>query len=344
MSSSSTTPAAEAAFLAGLAVGLPAAEAGVFSTVIAVSGGADSVALAVGLVRLTPPKAAGGLVIAHADHGLRQESAADQEFVRELAGRLGVAFVCRRLEVAAAGGGEGLEGRARRMRYEFLAEAAHAAGARHVMVAHTADDQAETILHRVLRGTGVTGLAGMRRSRPLADGVALLRPLLDVPRATVRAFLKATGQPWREDATNADRKRARNFLRHEVLPRCEAGPYPAAAEALVRLGGHAASLAGMLHSAADRLLDLSASRRPDGTVVLRTDGLVVLDRHLLMQMFSLLWTREGWPTRDMTAIHYGRLADAVAANAEAAAVATDFPGGIRVSRTGPGQLTLEPNR
>ena len=344
MSSSSATPAAEAAFLAGLAAGLPAAEAGVFPTVVAVSGGADSVALAVGLVRLTPPQAAGRLVIAHADHGLRQESAADQEFVRELAGRLGVGFVCRRLEVAAAGGGEGLEGRARRLRYEFLAEAAHRAGARHVMVAHTADDQAETILHRVLRGTGVAGLAGMRRSRPLADGVALLRPLLDVPRATVRAFLTATGQSWREDETNADRKRARNFLRHDVLPRCEAGPYPAATEALVRLGGHAASLEGMLRSAAARFLDLSASRRPDGAVVLRTDGLIVLDRHLVMQMFSLLWDREGWPTRDMTAIHYGRLADAVAANAGATAGATDFPGGVRVSRTGPGQLTLEPNR
>ena len=78
--------------------------------------------------------------------------------------------------------------------------------------------------------------------------------------------------------------------------------------------------------------------------MLRTDGLIVLDRHLVMQMFSLLWAREGWPTRDMTAIHYGRLADAVAANAGATAGATDFPGGFRVSRTSRGQLTIEPGR
>jgi tRNA(Ile)-lysidine synthase len=74
----------------------------------------------------------------------------------------------------------------------------------------------------------------------LSDGVSLLRPLLAVPRSLARGYLESCGQPWREDATNADVRYARNFLRHEILPRCESGPYPAAAASLVRLGGQAA--------------------------------------------------------------------------------------------------------
>lgn len=342
MSSTPPIPAAEAAFLAALAAGLPPAHDWAFPSLVAVSGGADSVALSLAVARLTPAAAVSRLVIAHADHGLRAESAADAEFVRQLAERLGTRFVGRRLDVAAAVGREGLEGRARRLRYEFLAEAAHEAGARHVLVAHTADDQAETILHRLLRGTGVAGLAGMRRSRRLADGVALLRPLLHVPRASVRAFLAAAGQDWREDATNADLGRARNFLRHAILPRCTAGPYPAAAEAIVRLGGQAAASAAALASAAEHLLDLHASRRDDGMVVLRTAGLGSLDRCLLAEMFTRLWDREHWPRRDMTAEHYGRLAALAAGSTAADLGSTDFPGGIRVGAGGPGQLTLRP--
>ena len=342
MSSTPPNPAAETAFLTAVSSGLPAAHDWVFPSLVAVSGGADSVALATAIVRLAPAGARGQLVIAHADHGLRSESVADAEFVGRLAERLGARFVCRRLDVAAAAGGEGFEGRARRLRYEFLAEAAHDAGARHVLVAHTADDQAETILHRLLRGTGVAGLAGMRRARRLADGVALLRPLLHVSRASVRAFLAVTGQEWLEDATNTDLGRARNFLRHEILPRCAAGPYPAAAEAIVRLGGQAAASAAALASAAEHLLDLHASRRDDGMVVLRTAGLVSLDRCLLAEMFTRLWDREHWPRRNMTAEHYGRLAALAAGSTAAEFGSTDFPGGIRVGAGAAGQLTLRP--
>ena len=342
MSSTPPSPAAEPAFLTALAAGLPAAHDWVFPSLVAVSGGADSVALATAIARLAPAGARGQLVIAHADHGLRAESVADGDFVRALAERLGVRFVGRRLDVAAAAGREGLEGRARRLRYDFLAEAAHEAGARHVMVAHTADDQAETILHRLLRGTGVAGLAGMRRARRLADGVALIRPLLHVSRASVRAFLAATGQEWREDATNADPARARNFLRHEILPWCTAGPYPAAPEAIVRLGDQAAAAAAALASAAEHLLDLHANCQPDGTIVLRTAALVRLDHHLLAEMFARLWAREGWPQRDMTSRHYGQLATAAVSCDGAAAGPMDFPGGVRILAVGLGQLTLRP--
>jgi tRNA(Ile)-lysidine synthase len=210
-----------------------------------------------------------------------------------------------------------------------------------VLVAHTADDQAETILHRILRGTGPAGLAGMAAARELCDGVGLLRPLLAVPREDVRAFLAAEAEAWREDESNADVRHARNFLRHEILARCAAGPYPAATAAVVRLGSQAGRLAAALRSAADHLLALHARRHADGTVELRTSGLVGLDPHLLAEMFAALWEREGWPRRDMTAAHYERLAAlAAAADAPAAAIA-DYPGGVRVT-VAAGRLELRP--
>lgn len=338
MSSMPPDPAAESEFLAALAAGLPACD-GTFPSLVAVSGGADSIALALGVARLVPGAAAGRIVIAHADHGLRAESAADAEFVRRLAERLGMRFICRRLEVASTGGREGLEGRARRLRYEFLAQAAHEAGARHVMVAHTADDQAETILHRLLRGTGVAGLAGMRRFRPLADGVALVRPLLHVPRASVRAFLAVTGQAWREDLTNADRGRARNFLRHEVLRRCEAGPYPAAAEAIVRLGHQAAASATAIASAAEHLLDARSRRLEGAAVAVRTADLEPLDPQLVAEVCAAIWRREDWPRRDMTASHYQALAGLMQDTRQSRPL--ELPGGVTARRAGV-EVVIEP--
>jgi tRNA(Ile)-lysidine synthase len=332
------TPPAETAFVVALAAGLPATHDWTFPSLVAVSGGADSVGLALGLVRLAPAAAARRLVIAHADHGLRPDSAADHDFVAMLAERLGMRFVGRRLALSGAAGRDGLEGRARRLRYEFLAAAAHDVGARHVLVAHTADDQAETILHRLLRGTGVAGLAGMRRSRRLADGVALLRPLLHVSRASVRAFLAAVGQDWREDATNAELRHARNFLRHEILPRCEAGPYPAATEAIVRLGGQAATAAAAIASAAEHLLEVHARRLAAGGIALRTAELAGLDPLVLVELAAAIWRREDWLRRDMTAAHYQAVAALIRCGDEARPL--DLPGGIR-ARPEAGSLVLE---
>ncbi len=296
-------------FLAALAAGLPPSSPGGFPLVVGVSGGADSVGLLVGMCRLV----SGPIVVAHAQHDLRDDAHTDRVFVEELAAALGLPCEWRRLAVRdeRSESGEGLEARARRLRYDFLARVAHACGGRHVLVAHTADDQAETILHRILRGTGIAGLAGMRRARELCDGVALVRPLLDVPRADVRRYLEEVGTDWREDATNADTARARNFLRHEVLPRCLGGPYPAATAAVVRLGEQAAGVAEALASAADRLLEEHAVRTEGGGIWLRTRRLTGLHPHLVAEVFAALWRREGWPRRDMTTAHYRALADRV---------------------------------
>jgi tRNA(Ile)-lysidine synthase len=156
------------------------------------------------------------------NHGLRgAESEADEGCVRALARELGLPFHAERIEPRArraAGPSRdrpSLQEAARELRYAALRRLAAAAGARHVATAHHADDQAETVLLRLLRGTGPDGLAGIPERSP--DGV-IVRPLLRVPRAQVEAFARQRGLRWREDASNGDPVYARNRLRERWLP------------------------------------------------------------------------------------------------------------------------------
>jgi len=323
-----------------VATALPASGFWEHPVLVGVSGGADSVALLLVLHDLAARHgwAAGRLVVAHAEHDLRPTAGRDREFVESLAASLGVPFTCRHLTVRAeAGHGEGIEAAARRLRYAFLAEAAGVRGCRHVVVAHTADDQAETILHRCLRGTGLAGLGGMPQARALVDGISLLRPLLGVTRKDVRRYLAVIDGVWHEDESNQDVARARNFLRHEILPRLAGGPYPAAAASLVSLGRQAASVAAAVASAAAHLLDLHGSRQADGSTILRTSPLQPLDHHLVAEVFVALWRREGWPRRHLTARHYAVLAAMVRGEPPPA---VDLPGGIHARALGGGMLAV----
>lgn len=324
-------PPDAADFVAAVRSAIPAVGFWTMPVLAGVSGGGDSVALLLALRRLVPADAVRRLVVLHAEHDLRADAADDHAFVEALAMRLGLPFIGRRLAVRPEGG-EGIEAAARRLRYDFFIEAAAEVGGRHVVVAHTADDQAETILHRLLRGTGVAGLAGMPAARELAPGVSLLRPLLGLRRAEARGFLSAIGEAWREDPTNADRRYPRNLLRHDVLAACEQAAYPACTDAIIRLGRQAAVLAAALRSAAERLLDDHARRETDGTVVLRIGGMAGLDSHLLAEVFVALWRREGWPQRDMTAEHYATLARFVGDSAKRS-TAADLPGAVHVAAT-----------
>ncbi|MFM8951799.1 MAG: tRNA lysidine(34) synthetase TilS [Planctomycetaceae bacterium] len=324
-------------FIAALAAAVPA---GLWAmpAVVAVSGGADSVGLLLGLLAIAPAATRHRLVVAHAEHDLRAAAADDRAFVERLAAEMGLEVECRRLFVRdAEDQGEGIEARARRLRYDFLEDVARVRGARHVVVGHTADDQAETVLHRVLRGTGLHGLAGMRAARELVPGVSLLRPLLGVPRIVVRDFLARVGQAWCEDESNLDRDYARNFLRHEIIARCEAGPYPDASAAITRLAAQAATASAAIRSAADLILETHTSRHADGSVVMRTQSLAAVDAHLAAELFAAVWQREGWPQRDMTARHYASLA---ALLRDDSPPAIDLPGGIHARRTVDGFVTL----
>jgi len=159
--------------------------------VVAVSGGADSVALLRGMASARSTLAGSGrLIVAHFNHGLRgAESDADQAFVEELAARF--QLQCCSARAAPAGSGHVAEEAARNQRYAFLLQTASTQGARVVATAHTADDQIETVLHRVVRGSGLSGLAGIPFTRSLSEAVALVRPLLHYRRAEILAYLTA---------------------------------------------------------------------------------------------------------------------------------------------------------
>lgn len=183
--------------------------------VVAVSGGADSVALLDILAGLE--SLALELVVAHLNHNLRgAESDADAAFVAELAGRYGVPFELGTADVRALSREWGmcLEEAGRIARYRWLDSVANKHGAEKVAVGHHADDQAETVLMRLLRGAGTTGLAGMRS---LAVG-RYARPLLCVDRSAITAYLCEKGLPFRNDASNDDTLFLRNRIRHELLP------------------------------------------------------------------------------------------------------------------------------
>jgi tRNA(Ile)-lysidine synthase len=188
------------------------------TVILALSGGADSCALLdilAGLTKLSPR-----LVVAHLNHQLRgAESDGDELFCRRLAERYGLPFRSRSLDVAAYARREGLnlEDAGRRARMEFLDEVATRFRATAIALAHHADDQAETVLMRLLRGSGMTGLRSMSFRGPGSR----IRPLLNISRAEIEAYLKERGLEHREDASNRDTTFLRNRIRHELLPLLE---------------------------------------------------------------------------------------------------------------------------
>lgn len=300
--------------------------------VAAVSGGADSVALLHSLIRVSP----GGsqrLVVAHVDHGLRgRESEDDAQFVADLCAQLGVRCEIQRLAgaVFAATGGEGIESVARRARYEHLQAVAAQCGARHVVTGHTADDQAETILLRILRGTGLRGLAGIPRVRSLSPGLSLIRPLLGFSRQEVLAFLAALGQPFREDATNRDPRFRRNQLRQELMPLLIRDYNPNLPDALIRL----AALAGQTQALVDRLVERLAERavRPaHGGVEIDCALLSQEEAVLVRELLQWVWTRQRWPLRQMNYAKWQQLAELVQSPWDGRRCQT-FPGGIQAER------------
>jgi tRNA(Ile)-lysidine synthase len=279
--------------------------------VVAVSGGPDSVALA-RAAALARGEADGPLVLAHLDHGLRgAEGEADADFVAALASALPGAELCRgRLDVGGLARREGanLEAVARRERYRWLAEVARARGVGLVATGHTADDQAETLLHRLLRGTGLQGLRGIASRRELAPGVELVRPLLPATRRDVLAFLAALGQPYREDSSNRDLRLTRNRIRHELLPHLADRYNPAVVAALARLAAQAEEAYCDEAVAAATLLVAAERPRAGAQLVFDRAALAAAPRRVLRSALRLVWEREGWPRDAMGHAGWERLA------------------------------------
>ncbi len=183
---------------------------------VAVSGGADSVCL-LECLRELAPRLGLHLTVLHVNHGMRGPAAhGDAEFVEALAKSRGLPFHLHRAGVPAlaAAHGDNLEQTARQARYAFFRQFVLEGALDRVATGHTRNDQAETVLHRILRGSGLTGLAGILP----ATGDGIVRPLLNVSRQEIEEWLNERGVAWREDATNQDTGLTRNRLRHVTLP------------------------------------------------------------------------------------------------------------------------------
>ncbi|MEM7577639.1 MAG: tRNA lysidine(34) synthetase TilS [Planctomycetota bacterium] len=222
---------------------------------VACSGGGDSVALLRALQALAPKRRWRLRVEAiHVQHHLRNSAEADAAFVAKLCRDLDIQH--HRVDVdlrhGMTDGSNNVEARARRARLEAFVNVAESRGLRHVATAHHAGDQLETVLMRLMRGSAVEAMAGIRPTRPLTPDVTLIRPLLRIDRSTLHGYLRGLHQTWCEDETNADTTRLRAALRAHVTPELLRRA-PALPERLAEWSTHAASVGRLLRDAADRL-------------------------------------------------------------------------------------------
>lgn len=300
-----------------------------FPAVVAVSGGPDSTALACALHRLarehsTEPR----LVLAHVHHGWRgAEADQDQQAVESLAHDLGLPCYVRRCSPPTSGHGLGWEALARQERYRLLRDVAREVSARYVATAHTLDDQVETVLGRILRGTGVEGLRGIAPMRPLDEHVTVVRPLLRVSRRRVLAYLRQLARPWREDSTNLQTRFLRGYLRVELLPVIRRRFGRQAEKAFIRLSDDARLLYRALEPMVEQHRIDSLLQECPESVLLRRSVLASLAPALRLMVLRRQWRRQAWPERDMTRRHWLMLGR-VCTSCDVAGIT--LPGGVQL--------------
>jgi tRNA(Ile)-lysidine synthase len=296
--------------------------------VVALSGGGDSTALVLALASLSQRVAA-----AHVHHGLRGADAdADLDFSAELARRLGIPFAYERV-AADVRDGRSPEARSRRLRYAALERLRAAQGGAWIATAHTRDDQAETLLLRAARGSGVAGLAGIAARD---DGRRLLRPLLGLRRRALRDYLRARGQGFREDATNASAEQPRARARTSLLPALEA-LHPGAVDRLAALAAAARDTDEFVAAEAARLL-AQAAVAADGGLWLDRARLAAAAPALRARALAVALRGVGLAER-VSRTHLRRI-EAFAASA-APGARLSLPGGIGL-RADRGALFLGP--
>jgi tRNA(Ile)-lysidine synthase len=308
--------------------------------VVAVSGGPDSMALLHAMLAWrertkhgsTPGERAPRVIAAHVDHGLRG-SASDEDaaFVRAQAEAWGaeVAIVTAAISERArarAAGGAAVEADARRARYAALRAIAERAGADRILTAHTADDQAETVLLRMVRGSGLRGLAGMA---PLSrvQGLRVARPLLAVTRRQVLAYVGRHAIPHRLDATNDATAAARNYVRHEIVPRLEARLNPAVRNALLRAAANFREADAYLERRAARIYRRLRIEGDETKISLDAPGLLLYPKLLRTYVFRRAVRELNGNLRDVATVHLHAIHELAHAHRGHTAM---LPGGVRV--------------
>lgn len=309
---------------------------------VAVSGGPDSTALLHVLAHARQLQQF-EVHAAHLNHQLRgKDSDADEAFVCTVCHSLRIPLHVERRDIRILQGKVGnLEATARRLRYDWLHETAHQiiasstlAIANKILIwiatGHHAGDQAETVLHHILRGTGLRGLRGIAPHRALDSQVALVRPLLKVPRQQILHYLQTQDLSYCHDHSNSDLRLTRNRIRHELLPLLEVRYHLATEQHLLQLAQQAQEWQEYISAQATMLLKQVEKPRVGQQLVLDQPTLNSLPRLMVREILHLLWEREGWPLSGMTQAHWERGTQI----ASGLLPAGDFPGGVRMMYRG----------
>lgn len=263
--------------------------------VLAVSGGADSVAMLRAIALLAPRKPWQlQLTVGHVQHHLREEAEGDAQFVESLAAKLNLPFQRRDLTLQLETGN--LEDAARNARYSALIEMAVQVDASAIVTAHHGDDQLETLLMRLLRGTSVSGLRGIAWHRDATKGsdgpsTSIVRPMLGHDREAIIAYLRELDQPWREDHTNGDLSKVRARLRADVLPHLH-DLNSEVVQRVVALTDHFSDVTNMITSETDAATRFVDDRDPTSQSMPREQARVLPDV-VFMELLRRLCNRAG---------------------------------------------------
>ena len=309
-----TIPPAEQgpAFLTGLLNGLERHGISGQGMLLAVSGGADSMAMLHGLVEIGRQSMLGRIAVAHLNHGLRnEESEQDARFVEETCSVLEVECVVERLvpgtlNVDSRGS---LEESARKARYEFLAQAAQSLNLPVVLTGHHQQDQTETLVFNILRGTGLRGLCGIPEVRELAPGLHVVRPMLKLSPVAIRDFARCRGIAFREDSSNSTSQFTRNQIRQvlNAMPKEISGSLGASLQELSDQAGHTMRVIDELSA---RMLSSAVREESENHIQLDCRELLRWPEPFIRHALILQWARKRWPRQQMNAAQWERLSAA----------------------------------
>lgn len=306
------------------------------SVLLGVSGGPDSMALL--HLFWAVNREAGWqlrLHVAHLNHQLRgKEAEADAAFVQAAADGLEIPCTTDTRDIAALAEKEsgGIEEVARRERYAFFERTCLKIGAKTIAVAHHADDNAETILHRILRGTGVRGLGGIPRSRSLVpdSDLRVIRPLLRFTRKAILRYLADAGIVYREDQSNQSHDSMRNRIRNVILPEIERQVNPQVSDALNRLGEQAQWVEEYLAETVHRTFETLIVSRTDQILTLNCDALAKKSRIVQTEIIRLAYRSFGLGEQDLSFAHLTSALDLIADPASGKQI--HLPGGMSIEK------------
>ncbi len=312
---------------------------------LAVSGGADSTALLYAMHALKAAKVfSAELLCAHINHQLRgAEADLDEEFVAARAAGLNLAVTTQRLDVRrhARDNKLSIETAARNLRIRALADIAQAGRCDRIATAHQKNDNAETILHRLGRGTGFQGLGGIWPVRAFADETIFIRPLLCVSRDEIIAYLQQRNLTWRRDHTNADCTYRRNYIRHRLLPALQRDCTGPLVDQLSELARRARGFARLVSRRADELWP-SLAEHTDERTLLKLKAFETATTPVKVELVRRSLTAIGCGQRHLTQRHYERIVQLAGRNV--GGVKIELPGGFVVQREYANLIFARPER